>query len=275
MEVKIAPPDRSTALGKTGWLAALLFGFVAIASAHAEWRVTSSRVEKSPNESLIYRQTLLEDRASGTHATLDCAVFETKAATIETIDQPDSSGRQDLAKAMAQRGALAGVNGGYFDPQDAPVGLLVSDGKILSPLRKAKLLAGVLFATRDKIGITRASGFVMSKSVRSAVQCGPLLVERSAPIAGLDHARAARRTFAAVDGRGHAALGVSSAVSLANLGQILALRNVLGEVKPVRALNLDGGSSSGFWFAGEQRVISIPEFKPVRDFVAVVSKGNR
>jgi exopolysaccharide biosynthesis protein len=258
----------------TGWLAALLFWFVAIAGAHAEWQITSSRLGKSPNESLVYRRTLLEDRASGMHASLDWAVFETKTATIETIDRPHSSGR-DLAEVMAQRGALAGVNGGYFDPQDAPVGLLVSDGKILSPLRKAKLLAGVLFATRDKVEITRASGFVMSRSIRSAVQCGPLLVERSASIAGLDEARSARRTFAAVDGRGHGALGVCSAVSLAQLGRILALPNVLGEGKPVRALNLDGGSSSGFWFAGEERVISIPEFKPVRDFVAVVPRGNR
>ena len=258
----------------TGWLAALLFAFLAIASAHGEWQITSSRVEKSPNESLVYRRTSIEDRASGRRASLDCVVFETKAATIETIDQPDSA-RRDLAKAMEQRGALAGINGGYFDPQDSPVGLLVSDGKILSPLRKAKLLTGVLFATRDKVEITRASHFIMSRSIRSAVQCGPLLVEHSAPIAGLDDARPARRTFAAVDGKGHAALGLCSAVSLAQLGQILALPNALGEGRPVRALNLDGGSSSAFWFVGEQGVISIPEFKPVRDFVAVVPRANR
>jgi Phosphodiester glycosidase len=274
VEAKIALRYRSTAFGMTAWLAALLFGFVGIPAAHAEWQITSSRVEKSPNESLIYRRTLLENRASGMRARLDCAIFETKAATMETIDQPHSSGR-DLAEVMAQRGALAGVNGGYFDPEDAPVGLLVSDGKILSPLRKAKLLTGVLFSTRNKVEITRANGFVVSRSIRSAVQCGPLLVERSAPIAGLDDARLARRTFAAVDGRGHGALGVCSAVSLAQLGRILALPNVLGEGKPVRALNLDGGSSSGFWFAGEQRVISIPELKPVRDFVAVVPRGSR
>ena len=44
------------------------------------------------------------------------------------------------------------------------------------------------------------------------------------------------------------------------------------DLKVQRALNLDGGSSSAFWFAGERGAFSIPEQKSVRDFVAVVPK---
>ena len=44
------------------------------------------------------------------------------------------------------------------------------------------------------------------------------------------------------------------------------------DLKIQRALNLDGGSSSAFWFAGERGVVSIPEQKTVRDFVAVVAR---
>ena len=40
-----------------------------------------------------------------------------------------------------------------------------------------------------------------------------------------------------------------------------------------RALNLDGGSSSAFWFKrADGSVFSIPEQKTVRDFVAIVPK---
>jgi hypothetical protein len=40
-----------------------------------------------------------------------------------------------------------------------------------------------------------------------------------------------------------------------------------------RVLNLDGGSSSGFWFARENgSAFSIPEHKPVRDFVGIVPR---
>jgi hypothetical protein len=78
-----------------------------------------------------------------------------------------------------------------------------------------------------------------------------------------------------VDGKGRATLGVCSAVSLAQLGQIVALPEAAGKIRIARALNLDGGSSSAFWFAGEGGIFSIREQKPVRDFVAIMPPGDR
>ena len=37
------------------------------------------------------------------------------------------------------------MNGGYFDPEDAPVGLLITGGRVIAPLSSARLLSGVLF----------------------------------------------------------------------------------------------------------------------------------
>jgi hypothetical protein len=57
------------------------------------------------------------------------------------------------------------------------------------------------------------------------------------------------------------------------LGQILATTPIAADSKIDRALNLDGGSSSAFWFMWEDgSAFSIPGQKPVRDFVAVVPK---
>jgi uncharacterized protein YigE (DUF2233 family) len=197
--------------------------------------------ETSPNEFVEHRKTVVENETSGERATLHLAVFDGRITTLRMIDQPDAP-RSELAEVMGRVKAIAGVNGGYFDPEGAPVGLLVSDGRVLAPLRKAKLLTGVLAASRLRVDVVRTSRFVMSTKVKSAVQCGPLLVEHSVPIAGLNDTRTARRTFAGVDGNGRTTLGVSSAVSLAQLGQILALTDVAGKMKITRALNLDGGS---------------------------------
>ncbi len=235
----------------------------------AEWQVISSVEDSSPNELVKQRTTELLNPATHDQATLQEIVFATNKATLEVIDQGNAP-QADLAETMQRMNALAGVNGGYFDPADAPVGLLVSGGRTISPLRKAKLLTGVLFASRSKVDIVRQTRFTMSDRVRTAVQCGPLLVDRKTPVPGLNDTRAARRTFAAVDDKGHALLGVSSAISLAQLSQILCLTTAAGEFKVVRALNLDGGSSSAFWFAGKERTISNPESKTVRDFIAVV-----
>jgi hypothetical protein len=46
-------------------------------------------------------------------------------------------------------------------------------------------------------------------------------------------------------------------------------------MKIARALNLDGGSSSAFWFAAPEKNFSLPELKPVRDFVAIVPRPDR
>jgi uncharacterized protein YigE (DUF2233 family) len=257
--------------GQLLWATALFFLFAAEGAAQSGWRITSTQRETSSDESVEHWTSVAENTETAHRATLHFAVFETRAATLRVIDQPDTP-RIELAKAMARAKAVAGVNGGYFDPEDAPLGLLVSEGRVLSRLRKAKLLTGVLFATKSTVDIVRASRFSMNDRIESAVQCGPLLVERAAPVAGLNDTRPARRTFATVDGEGRAALGICSRVTLAELSRILCLTNAGGKGRIARALNLDGGSSSAFWFAGKEEAFSVPEIKSVRDFVAVVPR---
>src|SRR5689334_10493651 len=104
--------------------------------ARGDWEVTTSEKEASSNELAEHWTTKVTNTAAGRQATLNLALFNSQLATLRVIDQPQPP-RQDLAAAIAGANAVAGVNGGYFDPADAPVGLLISDGRLLSPLRKA------------------------------------------------------------------------------------------------------------------------------------------
>jgi hypothetical protein len=105
------------------------------------------------------------------------------------------------------------------------------------------------------------------KSDDAALECGPFLVDRAIRVNGLDPSRKARRTFVAVARNKDAAVGVSSDVSLAELANVLCS---LPDFKIWRALNLDGGSSSAFWFRRNSGdTFSIPEAKSVRDFIAL------
>jgi hypothetical protein len=61
-------------------------------------------------------------------------------------------------------------------------------------------------------------------------------------------------------------------VTLAQLAKILATAGITPDLKVQRALNLDGGSSSAFWFAGEREPFSISEQKTVRNFLGVAPK---
>ena len=249
-------------------VAALLLVLTGVAQ--AEWSVVSAEQQGAGRAGVLHIKTLATDSATGARATLHLAVFSPKTATLRVIDDADT--RPSLADTMEREKAIAGVNGGYFDGDHTPLGLLISDGRVVAPMRKAKLLSGVVSAAKGRVSIQRVAEFSMNTKPTNARQCGPFLVDRGAAVPGLNSIRAARRTFVATAGADTAAVGYSSHLTLAQIGAVLATRGVIPNVKLQRALNLDGGSSSAFWFAGEGTPFSIGEQKTVRDFIAVVPR---
>ena len=142
--------------------------------ARAEWKVSGAERETSPNEVVEHWKTVVENETSGERATLHSAVFNGRVATLRVIDQPDAP-RNESGRSDGARKSRCGVNGGYFDPEDLPVGLLISDGRDLAPLRKAKLLSGVLTASASGIDVVRVSRFAMEpkNQIRRPVRTAP------------------------------------------------------------------------------------------------------
>lgn len=240
--------------------------------ARADWSVRESSAHPGRTE-LVTRYALeVEEGGGGAMARLQLAVFDPKEATLRVIDQPTEP-RRSLAATIAGGSFLAAVNGGYFDPEHEPIGLLIADGRVVRRQQKARLLSGVLSAGPGGVLIARAAAFSPKTKPDAARQCGPFLVEHGRIVVGLNETRAARRTFALVTKDGRAALGYSSSVTLAELAEILANAGVPRGMKVESALNLDGGSSSAFWFAGRKGVFSRPESKTVRDFIAIVPRS--
>ena len=250
---------------------AAILGLLVFSTAQAQWKQISSQSEPSPQRGLEHRYIVVEDSAAGDRASLELAVFSTKSCRLRIIDRPNEP-RVDLEEVMGRGNFLAAVNGGYFDPDYKPIGLLIVDGTMIAPLQNARLLSGVLSASAKKVQISRVAEFSMSQKPDAAVECGPMIVDLGQSVRGLESTRAARRTFAAVGAGDKAALGFCSDVTLADLSNILAAISI-PDFKIQRALNLDGGSSSAFWFKrANGSAFSIDEQKPVRDFVAIVPK---
>jgi uncharacterized protein YigE (DUF2233 family) len=248
---------------------ALLF-LLAAGPAFPQWTEVSAQSEISSRPGLVHRHLELEDKASGEAASVELAIFSGRTTGLRVID--NRSGTAELANAMAREGCLAGVNGGYFDPNFAPLGLRVVDGQVVRPMIRARLMTGVLLSTSGAIQILRVSEYSPKRKALAAVQCGPLLVDGGVPVKGLNNDRMARRTFAAVVGD-RAAIGLCSDTSLAGVAQILATLRLGDAGKITRALNLDGGSSSAFWFKrADGTAFSISEMKNVRDFVGVAPR---
>jgi exopolysaccharide biosynthesis protein len=112
---------------------------------------------------------------------------------LRVVDNPDG---QSLGAMMKREKFVCGVNGGYFDTEFKPIGLRVADGTTFSPLRRARLITGILLQSDRGIDVIRVSEFSGTKKIIAAVQSGPFLVEGNKPIRGLNDSQLARRTFA-------------------------------------------------------------------------------
>jgi exopolysaccharide biosynthesis protein len=249
-------------------LALLLFALAA--AAHGEdWTIVSANSE--PGRAGVFHRHIVLENAATAQIAVDLAIFSTKSCTLRVIQ--NENGAASLGDMMRQEECLAGVNGGYFNDEFAPIGLRIVNGQMIAPLQRARLITGVLVASSRGLQIVRAREFSQHQKILAAIQCGPFLVDGSRRVPGLNALQRARRTFAATGTNGRALLAVCSEISLADLATVLATTPIAGDLKIERALNFDGGSSSAFWFARENgSVFSIPERKPVRDFVALVPK---
>jgi len=177
-----------------------------------------------------------------------------------------------LSQLLPERG-LAVVNGGYFEADYRPTAWLKNAGVELSP-KQGTTKGGVLaLATQGVfIGPLAALGF----EPELAVQSFPLVVEADGQV-GIhsDDGRRAARTVACLVG-GSLHLIVISAPR-GEGPTLLETAQVLREPAPLGfgcrvALNLDGGPSSGVWFAPRVGARQRPPSAPVAYGLAIAPR---
>lgn len=182
-----------------------------------------------------------------------------------------AAGGANLADLLAP-GALAVVNGGYFEADFSPSTWLVADSAELSP--KADTSKGGVLALGPSgtyIGPVAGLGF----SPTLAVQSFPLVVEAEGkPGVYRDDGRRAARTIAClVDDTLHF---IVIAAPRGDGPTLFETARLLREPSPAgfgcrRALNLDGGPSSGVWFGSDVPAKPRPPFAKVA-YALVISR---
>ncbi|MCX6966357.1 MAG: phosphodiester glycosidase family protein [Verrucomicrobia bacterium] len=235
-----------------------------LVQAEGVWRLESS--ESLPTRSPAVTHRLL---AFQNDREWHLVRFDRSRATLRVLDLAPG---ETVAAAVRASGGLAGVNGGYFKPDRVPLGLVVSKGVALHPWESSKILTGALVVTARGASLVRNAEFKPGPDLRDALQAGPFLVDHGKPVPGLNSTHRAERTVLLADGKGVVALLTTAPVSLAELGRCLATPGLLPGTKIERALNLDGGSSTALWVAADPSPYSRPEWKAVRNAVAILGK---
>jgi exopolysaccharide biosynthesis protein len=187
-------------------------------------------------------------------AEVQVVYFAPPEIQLEVVTNLDGN-IQGVRDAVERRGSFGGINGGYFEANLDPIGLLVSNNRVVHPTQKAKLLSGIFFVRNGHPELTRTSEFSGTRGVQQAIQCGPFLVDGGRTVDGLNYLRVAPRTFIFTCGPTVWGFGICRSVTLKEMGDILAHGNVIPDHRIMRALNFDGGSSTALYLKLDGRAI--------------------
>lgn len=243
----------------------------------ADWKLVDEpdRSLSAERPGLFYAKRVLRRDGDDKVATVHLAFFNSTDYRLEVIDlgMDSSPAYPTVRDAFLAQRCLAGVNGGFFRPGFQPIGLVVAQGRRINRLETAKLLSGVVFGDDKGIHLIRRGTFADHPQISALLQTGPYLVEHGAPVRGLSPNDPDRRTFIATDWRRNWAIGTSSALTLEELADLLAFSPLTGW-RIDRAINLDGGSSSAFYFdrPGQEADVVISNWKRVSNVLGVVPK---
>ncbi len=210
---------------------------------------------------------------------IDPALYRLKI--IENTPPPDSKNIRDIH--LEKKSPLS-FNGSFFSQDFQPLGLLVSEGKLLFPLNKSDLMNG-LFTINQK-GQPELLEFQQFQknqnnilpSLDFAIQSGPILIDGNGKItADRKNAKKAGRTAIGLDKANNlivimlrqTLLDQENALSLYDFAELLENSPQLGPLGLHSVLNLDGGNSSGLAINNQY----YPELEKVQNIIISESRS--
>lgn len=251
----------------------LLFGHVNA----QEWRLEASTKAAPLGHDAIF---VVKTVAGPVRTDLKLVVFDDKNCRLRVVTNADRKTARPLDEMGRNENALAVCNGGYFHAGGdfGPSGLEIAGGIRADVFRGDGGLVGALMVQHGKPSLVWEKEFRDSPNISEFLQCSPWLVSDgrvwTSPTPDEPPQRN-NRTFIMTDTEGRWAIGVCKGVGLLELAQILVSPGVVTEMKVTRALNLDGGPSTGLWCRSKDGRVHFE--KPgwaVRNAIVVVPRDS-
>ena len=189
---------------------------------------------------------------------------------LRVVYAPDRP--RGLRTWFEQRRPLAAINGGFFTPEHQATALLISDGVTIGESYEG--FGGMLAVTPEggvDLRALRDQPYDPAEPLAQALQSFPMLVfPGGEPAAIEDDGSRARRSVVALDRTGRLLLLVSptSDFTLHGLADWLSR----SDLDVDRALNLDGGSSTGLYLGDGALHEEIDAFGPLPTVLLVEPK---
>ena len=194
-----------------------------------------------------------------------------KAAKLQILDaRRKDRTRASVETLVRESGATAAINGSFFLDDGTPLGLLISKGKQIGPVRNVDW--GVfLLDGNGHPSLVHARDWKHSPDVQFALQSGPRLVVEGKALTFKPNI--ARRSAICIR-KNDTILLVATArpMTLLELANLLQRKQSEGGLECHGALNLDGGSSTQLILPGAPRDFGIRQGDRVPIAIGVFPK---
>jgi exopolysaccharide biosynthesis protein len=187
--------------------------------------------------------------------------IDQKKLSIRVVDSRDYQQKRLSVRSMTEvSGAVLAINGGFFDTEEKHLGLLVRDGKTVSPYLKRDW--GIFFMKKNRPFIIHSRKYKKDKGITQAVQVGPRLISRG-KVLKLKK-QFSRRSAVGIDGKERIILLVSGKnpdqgiLGLTELAELMGLSLKKGGLGCQYALNLDGGASTQLYVNTDTFTLNLP-----------------
>ncbi len=210
--------------------------------------------------------------AGNNEDTVTIVRFDPHNIHLSVSYQPDKP--LNLNVWVKQTGAMAAINGGYFDNHNQATGLVISNGRV----RGAASYNGY-----GGMLAVNAQGNISLRSLRDqpynpdtesllqATQSTPMLIINGKRTDFSADASSKRRTVVAKDKQGRLLfiISPSSSFSLDELADLLVEHANDSDLAIQTALNLDGGSSTGLYLNAGSQKVSIDPITPLPIVISI------
>lgn len=167
--------------------------------------------------------------------------------------------------------AVVAINGGFFSPDNLPLGLRIQHGRESSPLKTTSWW-GVFRIANDAPQIVAQRDYVPREKTEMAVQSGPRLVVNGA-IPRLKGGLAERSGLGiTTDGRIIVAATEYAPMTTTEFAELFRQSTARGGFGCREALNLDGGRSTQLYARLGQFRLHVPNLSLVTDAVVVTAR---
>ena len=185
----------------------------------------------------------LKIRAASLNGTTFTAVtFDGRDYFLKVIDQKEGPGTEFARAEFAGQGSLAAINGGFFNPDGSPLGLVITDGQSRGAFNSHSFLGTGIIDGENTI-LSHRKNYQKSSEL---LQSGPRLVWDQERLTGLSKSKERPRSFVIWDGNNHFGIGHADRATLQGLANNLEAQPLEGfHIK--YAINLDGGTSCDLW----------------------------